>query len=102
MLLGVSQTFNCIRYTDDQSVIAVCSVLAVYRIGGCEIISLSFFIISNARIRAFLDQRFFRLCKVRGASDGSSDGILHAFSCRVGFRKIIAVPADGVCLLLAV
>ena len=102
ILLGVSQAFNGIRHTDYQSVIAVCSVLTVYRIGSSEVISVSLLIIGNAGICPLLNQGLFRLCKVRGSSNRSSDGVLHAFSGRIGLFQIITVPADGVGLLFAI
>ena len=102
ILFSVRQAFNGIGHANNQSVIAVCSAFAVYRIGSGKVVFLILFIISNAGIGPFLDQRLFCLCKVCRTADGSPDGVLHTFLGGVRLLQIVAVPADRIFLFFAV
>ena len=102
MLLGSGKTLNGAGLADHQAVIAIGAILAVERIGGCEVVTIPLRIIGNAGISPLLDEGLQRLGIVGGAADGAADGILVSGSAGVHLLQVVDIPADGIGCGLAV
>ena len=102
ILLGVGQTLDGIRHTDDQAVIAVRPVLAVDGIGGGEVVQVPLLVVGDAGVCPLLNEGVLGVGVVSTATDGAPDGVLHAGTAGVHLVQVGGIPAHIVGALFPV